>query len=129
MIDGDVTAIDGHTVNELTTIGIMFEYIRMYGQTEGYQEKGITFCRTQPTNDVLACIEGLSGGHIKYGKPGVEYIENLSFCANGMLTKEERNSCYKYTLPRMSGRYNPQDTQMICAQVPDEYQLQYCPKS
>ncbi len=127
MIDGDVIAIDGHTVDELTTLGIMFEYIRMYGQTEGYQEKGIEFCRTQG-EDRLACIEGLSGGHIKYGKPGVEYVENLTFCANGILTKEERNSCYKYTLPRMSGRYTLQDTQMICAQVPEEYRQLYCPK-
>lgn len=127
MIDHDVIAIDGNTVNDLTTIGLMFEYIRVYGETEGYQEKGIAFCRAQEEADRLPCIEGLSGGHIKYGEPGKEYVKNLEFCALPLLTEEERDSCYKYTLPRMSGRYNIENTKMICGLVPAEYSSKYCP--
>jgi plastocyanin len=127
MIDHDVIAIDGNTVNDLTTLGLMFEYIRLYGETEGYQEKGIAFCRAQEEDDRLPCIQGLSGGHIKYGEPGKEYVKNLEFCAHPLLTKEEEDSCYKYTLPRMSGRYNREDTKMICGLVPVEYKDKYCP--
>jgi hypothetical protein len=105
----------------------MFEYIRLHGETPGYQEKGIAFCRAQEEADRLPCIEGLSGGHIKYGEPGKEYVKNLEFCANPLLTKEEVDSCYKYTLPRMSGRYNVEDTKMICGLVPVEYRNKYCP--
>lgn len=127
MIDKEVLAIDGNTINNLTILGLMFEYIRIHGNEPGYAEKGITFCRAQIPADRSACIMGLSGGHIKYGKPGVEYVKNLQFCANTMLTNEERDSCYQYTLPRMSNRYNPTDTKMICAQVPIEYSRKYCP--
>lgn len=129
MIDKEVTAIDGNTINDLTILGLMFEYIRIHGNESNYAEKGITFCRAQIPADRSACIKGLSGGHIKYGKPGVEYVKNLQFCANTMLTNEERDSCYEYTLPRMSNRYAPKDTQMICAQVPVEYSRKYCPTS
>lgn len=128
MIDNNVTAIDGNTINDLVTLGLMFEYIRMYGETDGYAEKGIEFCRKQNADDRLPCIEGLSGGHIKYGKPGVEYVKNLEFCENKMLTADEKDACYKYTLPRLSNRYNQEETQMICNKVPVDYREKYCPK-
>lgn len=127
MIDNDVIAIDGHTVNELTTIGLMFEYIRVYGEDADYAERGIELCRKQPEEDRLACIKGLSGGHIKYGEPGIEYVANLEFCKNPMLEEDEVNACYEYTLPRLSGRYTPEKTQEICAMVDATYSQRYCP--
>lgn len=127
MIDHDAPAIDGHTVNELTTIGLMFEYIRINGETEGYQERGIEFCRTQPTEDQLACIKGISGGHIKYGEPGVEYVRGLEFCANSLLTAAEEDACYAYLLTHLSSRYTPEKTQEICSTVAVEYRKKYCP--
>ena len=127
MIDSEVIAIDGNTVNDLTIIGIMFEYIRLHGKEEDHMENGIIFCRAQNEDDRLACIAGLSGGYIKYGEPGKEYVKNLEFCAHPQLTNLEQNSCYAYTLPRMSNRYNPKDTQMICNQVPVQYKNIYCP--
>jgi len=126
MIDHDVIAIDGNTVNDLTTIGLMFEYIRIYGETEGYAEKGIAFCRQQQEDDRLPCIAGLSGGHIKYGQPGKEYIQNLEFCGNTMLAADERDSCYEYTLPRLGNRYTSEETEMICNLVPSVYREKYC---
>lgn len=126
MIDKEVIAIDGHTVNELTTLGLMFEYIRLYGQEPDYAEKGIAFCRAQPEDDRIACIKGLSGGHIKYGKPGVEYLKNIEFCENTLLTSEEKDACYQYTLQRISGRYDPQTTEKICTLVGEEYKNKYC---
>jgi hypothetical protein len=126
MIDHDAVAIDGNTVNDLTTIGIMFEYIRMYGQTENYMEEGIAFCRAQNEDDRLPCIAGLSGGHAKYGEPGKEYVKNLELCALSVLSAEEKDSCYGYALPRLSSRYNQADTEFICSQVPVEYRNKYC---
>ena len=126
MIDNIVIAIDGHTVNDLTTIGLLFEYIRLFGQTDGYQETGIAFCHKQMTDDRLPCIEGLSGGHLKYGKPGIEYVQNLEFCANPLLAKDEKDICYKYMLQHIAGRYTPEVTKKICTQTPVEYRKQYC---
>lgn len=126
MIDHEVTAIDGHTVNELTTLGLMFEFIRLYGETPDYAEKGIALCRTQPADDHLACIEGLSGGHIKYGEPGVEYVQNLKFCKNDMLTEEERDACYRYTLTTLHLRYDKDMTTKICNMVDAQYRERYC---
>lgn len=126
MIDHEVTAIDGHTINELTTIGLMFEYVRLYGESPDYAEKGIALCRTMPEDDHLACIKGISGGHIKYGEPGIEYIKNLEFCENSLLTPAEKDSCYEYTLPRMATRYDKATTAMICEQVAVEYRDKYC---
>ena len=126
MIDNSVIAIDGHTVNDLTDIDLMVEYFRVHDQEVEYAKNGILLCRAQPADDRLPCIEGLSWGHIKYGKPGVEYVQNLAFCANTLLTKEEVHSCYSYMLTHLSGRYNPETTKMICTQVPVEYSKQYC---
>jgi hypothetical protein len=126
MIDHNVVAIDGNTVNDLTVIGIMFEFIRIHGEEQDHMERGIAFCRQQERDDQLACIAGLSGGYIKYGEPGKEYVQNLEFCAHPQLHEDERDSCYAYTLPRMSGRYVPADVEMICAQVPLKYRTKYC---
>ncbi len=126
MIDNNETAIDGHTINDMVTLGLMFEYIRVYGEKPDYAQTGIALCRSFPQEDHLPCIEGLSGGHIKYGEPGIEYIQNLAFCELPELTPEERDSCYSYTLPRMGSRYDQETTQMICDQVAAEYRNKYC---
>jgi hypothetical protein len=127
MIDADVRAIDGNTVNDLTILGVMFEWIRLYGADDDHMERGIDFCRKQNDDDMLPCIAGLSGGYIKYGEPGQEYVQNLEFCALSDLTPKERDACYGYALPRMSSRYEPADVAMICGQVPVEYRELYCP--
>lgn len=126
MIDHEEQAIDGHTINELVTIGLMFEYVRLYGETPTYGDEGIALCRTMPKDDRLACIEGISGGHIKYGEPGIEYVKNLEFCENSLLTTEEKDSCYKYTLPRLNTRYDKETSAMICGLVAVEYRDKYC---
>lgn len=126
MIDNDVIAIDGHTINGLVTLGIAFEFIRLHGSDDDYIEKGVALCRNQPEEDHLPCIEGLSGGHIKYGPPGTEYVKNLVFCSDSILTEEERDSCYEYVLPRLYGRYDTPTVQKICSQVAVEYRDKYC---
>lgn len=125
MIDHNLRAIDGNTVNDLTTIGIMFEWIRLFDTDDEHMERGIAFCRAQESEDRLPCIAGISGGYAKYGEPGREYIQNLEFCALPQLSDDEQGSCYGYALPRLRGRYTQEDTVMICAQVPVEYR-KYC---
>ena len=126
MIDNEKPAIDGHTINELVTIGIMFEFMRLYGTDPDYAQNGIELCRRQNEDDHLACVEGLSGGHIKYGPPGKGYIKNIEFCKLELLTEEERDSCYKYLLSRLSSNYSLEKTQEICQMIDVQYAKRYC---
>lgn len=126
MIDANEPAIDGHDINGLVTLGVMFEFIRMYGGDPDYMQRGVELCRKQPAEDHLPCIEGLSGGHLKYGPPDREYVKNLEFCALTMLTEEERDACYQYLLPRVDGRYGEEKAREICGQVALEYAQRYC---
>ena len=127
MVDKEYPAIDGYTVNEMVTLGIFFEYIRMNIETnENYMADGIKLCRQQPPDDRLACIDGLSGGHMKYGKPGVEYIKNIEACSHKDLYADERDSCYSYFLPRLGNNYNQASVKEICLLVPEEYASKYC---
>ena len=127
MIDKEHLAIDGYTVNEMVTLGLFFEYIRQTIETNpDYMADGIKLCREQPSDDRLACIYGLSGGHIKYGQPGIEYIRNIEACNHQDLYDDERNACHSYFLPRLSGRYNQASAREICLLVPEEYAKKYC---
>ena len=94
MIDKEHITIDGYTVNEMVTLGLFLEYIRINIETNpNYMTEGIRLCRQQPADDRLSCIAGLSGGHIKYGKPGVEYIKNIEACNHKDLYDDERDVC------------------------------------
>jgi len=126
MIDHTEKAIDGHTINELVTIGLVFEFIRLHGEDPDYAEKGIALCRAMPEDDKRACFEGLGGGHLKYGTPGVEYKAALEFCENSALTENERDACYSYTLRHLYNRYDEKTSRMICNGVAQEYREKYC---
>ena len=100
MIDKEFLAVGKYTVNEMITMGLFFEYIRLNINTNpNYMADGIKLCRKQPDDDRLACIIGLSGGHLKYGPPGTEYIKNIEACNHKDLYADERNACYSYFLP------------------------------
>lgn len=126
MIDHNEIAIDGHTINELVTIGLMFEFIRIHGEEPDHVEKGIALCRTMPNEDQLACFQGLGGGYLKYGTPGIEYVASLAFCDNSALSSVEKESCYAYVLPQMRNRYDAPTTKTICQEVALEYREKYC---
>jgi plastocyanin len=126
MIDGTEPAIDGNNINGLVTLGVMFEFIRLHGTELDYMKRAVVLCREQPAEDQLSCIQGVSGGHIKYGKPGIGYVKNLEFCSFQLLTEPERDACYKYLLPRVRSTYGEQKAVEICAVVPVEYKKRYC---
>jgi hypothetical protein len=127
MIDGESEALEGYSVNDQFTLGLFFEYVNQNIESNAqYMEAGIQLCRAQPAEDRLPCIEGLSGGHMKYGKPGVEYEKNLQFCAHELLSEDERSVCYKYFLTRLTNRYTPDTANAICDLVPEAYTTRYC---
>lgn len=126
MIDNQEPAVGGHTIEELVTIGAMFEFIRVYGHNSDYAERGVEICRKQNKTIHAACIEGLSGGHMKYGPPEREYIKNLTFCASNFLTEEERDSCYRYPLKRLMRQYSVEQSREICRMVDVQYAKKYC---
>lgn len=126
MIDNNYPAIDGHDVNGLVTLGVMFEFVRVHGGEPDYMEQGVDLCRKQPEEDRLPCIEGISGGHLKYGPPQKEYIKNIAFCKLDVLTDAERDSCYLYLLPRLDSRYGENKAREICQTVAVDYREKYC---
>ena len=71
------------------------------------------------------CIEGLSGGFMKYGEPKQEYVKGLAFCGSSLLSTEEQGTCYNYILPRLRNWYPVDKTKEICSQVPNDYK-KYC---
>ncbi len=123
---GDTPTIDGYTTNEMVTLSWFVEFIHFHLNEPNYIETGIALCRAQPTEDYLACIEGLSAGHLKYGQPGREYVAALAFCAAALLTDKERNSCYRQMLPRLGNLYSQERSRDICQQVPEVYRKLYC---
>lgn len=127
MINGDALTIDGYTVNEMVTLGLFFEYIRInLERNSNYIEEGVALCRVQPEEDHLSCIAGLSGGHIKYGNPGQEFEQNLIFCAYDDFSIAEKTACYTYFVDRLQNQYDTTTQEYICSQVPEAFKGNSC---
>lgn len=125
--NGEVPTIEGYTTKEMVVLSFMHEYYKLNHHDWHYQTKGIELCRSRATDsDRLACIEGLSGGHIKYGIPNREYEQNLVFCSNTMLVEDEQNACYQHLLTRLQNRYDSETISNICQAVPAVMAERYC---
>jgi hypothetical protein len=108
-------------------LSFMHEFYRLQQNDGNYQANGIALCRSRQTDsDRLACIEGLSGGHIKYGVPEIEYQQNLVFCSNTELREDERDRCYRHLLMRLQNRYDTKTVGQICQAVPAVMEQRYC---
>lgn len=126
-----MTDPEGLTVNNYTNkneyiLSVMAEFIRLHLSDPTYRETGLTICRTLPQKEQFACVEGLSFGHMKYGKPGMMTEQFLSFCADDMLTDAEEDSCYGGILSKLSIWYNGEESVEICSRVPVEISKRYC---
>ncbi len=126
MLRGETPSIEGYTTNEMVTLAVFAQYVRIHGSEEGYMERAIDLCRSQPADDQYACFEGLSYSHVKYGPPGKGYIKNLEFCAHPDLVDTEEDACYSYLLNRLRNYYGNEGAKQVCAMVPEEYSSKYC---
>lgn len=121
---GDKEALDllEHTVKGMVTLSLFFDYIMYNLQEPDYNAaKGVALCHSLKPDLRLPCVEGLAGGHMKFGKPEQEYIQGLSFCGSEMLKDDEKDICYKYILVRLRLWYPLDKARMICQEVPEKY--------
>lgn len=121
----DEPTIDGFTNREMVILSLFHEFMRGNIDTPDYATRGVGLCRSLPEHSRLSCVEGIADGHMKYGKPGMEYIKVLSFCADNRLREDERTICYKHILSRLSIWYAEDERVSICGAVPGAYQ-KYC---
>lgn len=115
-----------YEIRNMVISAIYHEYIRMHLNDLNYAaEAGVKECRKYLGKTKEACIEGLSGGHMKYGKPAEEYVKAMAFCGADFLNIAEKNLCYPYILIRLRIWYRVEKVKEICNAVPKEFQ-QYC---
>jgi plastocyanin len=100
-------------------LSVFHEWIRINLTQQDYAvSNGIKICRSLDSDMQLPCIEGLSGGHMKYGEPQQEYVKALGFCKSDLLKQDEQSTCYGYILPRLRIWYSVEKTAEICSKVP-----------
>jgi len=119
--DPNVPTIDGFTNREMVILSLFHEFIRAHGKKDGYLADGVALCRSLPKHSRLACIQGLSGGHMKYGEPETSHLKALAFCNDVILVTEEKKACYGYLLPRLLNWKSIEDARAICLLVDEEY--------
>ncbi|MDP3794444.1 MAG: cupredoxin domain-containing protein [bacterium] len=118
--------IDGYSIREMVVLSIAHEFFRLHGSEIDYATEGIVLCRSLSEASRLACVEGLSGGHIKYGEPGREDARWLEFCRWPDLRGDERSACYKYVLTRLRNWYSEERAREICGRIEEKYRQQFC---
>jgi plastocyanin len=69
-----------------------------------------------------ACLEGILVALLERSTPGEEYKAGLAFCASGLLSQEEQESCYARELSIMASMYDRQTYADACKIVPQDYQ-------
>ena len=107
--------------------GLFHEFIRLNLAAPNYNiAAGVKLCHQLSQSLQISCIDGLSGGHMKYGEPGQEYLKGLAFCGSDILNDAEQGTCYRHILPRLRVWYSADKSQEICARTPQQYQ-EYCP--
>lgn len=119
----DDLTIDDFYVDEMVILSLFQEFDRLHLGEPEMIEGGIELCRQFSSGRVrLACFMGISGGFMKYSAPKSAYENWRLFCDNSALREDERNSCYKYVLSRISLWYDEMRAKKICKSVPAQYQ-------
>ncbi len=118
--------VNSFHVDEMVVLSLFHELVRLNSGDQEKILKGIELCRGLPSDRLhLACVAGLSGGHMKYDAPQGAYENWRAFCDNSLLREDERQSCFKYVLVRISLWYDEGRALRICQSVPEHYQW-YC---
>ena len=126
--DKESLALLGHTVKEMVMLSLFYDYIMLNLREPDYNiGHGIGLCRSLAPDLRLSCIEGLAGGHMKFGEPEREHIKGLAFCGSRILQEDEKSSCHKYILTRLRIWYSPDKTKAICQEIPAQYR-EFCPR-
>lgn len=89
-------------------------------------DKNIRACRNLQERLRPPCIKGYVMGLLEHGKPEFEYTRGLEFCQSALLTKEERQLCFKQLTIQSQGLYPPEKVEKICEMADEKYR-KYCP--
>ncbi|OGG79632.1 hypothetical protein A3A39_02295 [Candidatus Kaiserbacteria bacterium RIFCSPLOWO2_01_FULL_54_13] len=104
-------------------VGDLFhEFIRLHlGDGRDAGASAIPLCKGMRDTLRIGCIEGLSGGYLKYGAPKHEAEGMLHFCALAELSEEESLACFRYGLTRLRNHYSPDEARAVCLRAPEEF--------
>ena len=116
---------DSYDIRSIVIMALAHEYLHVNTERTKRGLTGVAFCRKLAQRSHIPCIEGLSGGFMKYGKPGVEYVEGLAFCKSEMLFEEEQEACFRHILLRLTFWNSPEESREICKMVENKFQ-HYC---
>lgn len=106
---------------------LFHEFLRLNLDKKDYNKtEGINLCHSLADVYRIPCINGLSGGHMKYGDPSHAYVKGLAFCSSTELRPDETQVCYNHILSRLRVWYSVEKSKEICSSVPQEFQ-RYCP--
>ncbi len=113
-------------IKTTVSYSLFHEFIRLNLERPNYNiENGVQICHGLADPYRLSCIEGLAGGHMKYGDPQQAYVKGLAFCKMPILKSDEEDSCYNTILTRLPIWYSPAKSAEICSSVDVKFQT-YC---
>ena len=122
IIEKGVLNDENYEIRNIVLSALFHEFIRVYLNDKDYVQKGLQLCRSLQERPHLSCIDGLSGGHMKYGEPGKEHIQAIAFCGFSLLSGSEAEVCFKHILSRLRVWYPQKEAEQICRGVKQEYQ-------
>lgn len=113
-------------IRKQVTSSLFHEFIRLNLSKENYNKiEGVNICHSLGDAYRIACINGLSGGHMKYGDPNKAHIKGLAFCVSQELRQDETSVCYNHILSRLRVWYSVLKSKEICEGVPEKFR-NYC---
>lgn len=120
IIEETIENDEDYAIRGMVISGLFHERLRLDPKVEA-REKDVLLCRSLQERSHLPCIEGLAGGHMKYGEPEKEYVKGLAFCALDILAADEKEVCFEHILSRLRIWYSPEKSKEICGMVDNPY--------
>ena len=121
VIEEDIPQDEDYEIRNIVLSGLFHEFLRLHLSEPAALKEAVTLCRSLKAPLHLSCIDGLSGGHMKYGKPDEEYVQGLAFCSSGILSNKEQEVCFEHILSRLRVWYSQEQSGVVCQTVPEEY--------
>lgn len=94
------------------------------GQNNNFDEE-LEVCQSLPGYLQKACLTGIVGGILEFGKPDYEYLEALNFCGTAPLNELEKEQCFKFVASSSYVIYSPEKAKQICGLIDPKYKP-YC---
>ncbi|MCE9549078.1 hypothetical protein K8Q98_01630 [Candidatus Nomurabacteria bacterium] len=79
-------------------------------------------CMSLPDYLKKACINGIVGGILEFGKPDYEYLEALDFCNYTDLSELDKKQCFKFVASSSYVIYSSDKAKHICDMIDKKYE-------